>query len=274
MSSTKKIQLAVIASVALLMTFLLFQPIKGLVNPPKEKQTETNETEVTLASELQRAKKQLAQADLGQVELLEEKLDRKNPATMQAMAEKWSALGYSSVSSFYLEEKATQTNAEGDWMQAAEGFKNAIKTTADTTVAPQLVQKAIDCYNKVLAIDAKSIEARTGMAICYVEGTQNPMQGIQLLLEIVKEQPDNYQANLNLGLFSMKSGQFEKAIKRFETVVKIQPDAESYFYLAESYKNAGDKAKAISAYETCAKLLPDASSRKSIEAYIKELKSN
>lgn len=274
MSSTKKIQIAVIASVALLMTFLLTLPIKGLVNPPKEKQTENKQTTVSLASELQRVKKQLSQTDLGQIEKLEEKLDEGNPTTVQAIAEKWSALGYSSISSFYLEAKASKTNTLGDWMQAADGFKNAIKTTADTTVAPQLVQKAIDCYTKVLAIDAKNIEARTGMAICYVEGTQNPMQGIQVLLEIVKEQPDNYQANLNLGLFSMKSGQFEKATKRFETVVNIQPDAESYFYLAESYKNAGDKANAIKAYETCAKLLPDASSRKSIEAYIKELKSN
>ncbi len=274
MSSTKKIQLALVASVALLMIFLFVQPIKGLVNPPKEKQTEKKAAAFSLTSEVQKAKKQLTQTALNEVEQLEEENQSNTPKSLEALAQKWNGLGYGAIGGFYLQQKASVTNTPADWMQAGEMFKTTLKGISDTVIAAAVVQSAIECYEKVLATDAKNVQARTGMAACYVEGTSNPMQGIQLLLQIVEEEPDNYQANLSLGLFSMKSGQFDKAIKRFEKVVKIQPDAESYFYLAEAYKNTGETQKAIIAYETCAKLLPDASSRKSIEAYISELKKN
>lgn len=275
MSSARKLQWAIGAAVILLMASLLFLPIKGLVNPPKDKQEENSDKPtVSVATEVQKAKKQLAQVDLNRIDQLEEEKKENDPASIEALAVTWEKLGYLGIAGFYRMEKAALTQDTADWMQAAGGFKAALKNTADSTVAPVLVEQAISCYNKVLAVDSKNMEARTGLATCYVEGTPNPMQGIQMLLQIVKEDPNNYQANLNLGLFSMKSGQFDKAVKRFEKVIQIQPDAESYFYLAESYKNAGDKKKAIAAYETCAKLLPDASSRSSIEAYISELKSN
>jgi cytochrome c-type biogenesis protein CcmH/NrfG len=43
------------------------------------------------------------------------------------------------------------------------------------------------------------------------------MQGITLLLEVVKQDPNNHAANLNLGMFAMKSGQYDKAVIRFKT---------------------------------------------------------
>ena len=43
------------------------------------------------------------------------------------------------------------------------------------------------------------------------------MQGIMLLLDVVKQDPNNRNANLNLGMFAMKSGQYEKAVNRFKT---------------------------------------------------------
>jgi cytochrome c-type biogenesis protein CcmH/NrfG len=38
------------------------------------------------------------------------------------------------------------------------------------------------------------------------------MQGIALLLEVVAKDPNNFSANLNLGMFAMKSGQYDKAV--------------------------------------------------------------
>ena len=53
-------------------------------------------------------------------------------------------------------------------------------------------------------------KARTAEAVALVNG-QEPMRGIKMLLEIVKEEPNNVEALWNLGLFSVKSGQYEKA---------------------------------------------------------------
>jgi uncharacterized protein HemY len=98
------------------------------------------------------------------------------------------------------------------------------------------------------------------------------MKGIGLLLEVVKQDPNNLKANLNLGMFSMKSGQFEKAVERFKTVIAQKPEVEPYFYLAESYKQLGMRKEAIAAYQKCKEMMPDPTFGQRIDEYIKELK--
>ena len=60
--------------------------------------------------------------------------------------------------------------------------------------------------------------------------SEDPMSGIQDLLTIVEEDSTQLDAQYYLGLFSIKSGQFEKAVNRFEKVItfvglKKYPDA-------------------------------------------------
>ena len=74
-----------------------------------------------------------------------------------------------------------------------------------------------------------NIKARVEKAIRAVQ-SEDPMSGIQDLLTIVKEDSTQLDAQYYLGLFSIKSGQFEKAVNRFEKVItfvglKKYPDA-------------------------------------------------
>ena len=98
------------------------------------------------------------------------------------------------------------------------------------------------------------------------------MQGITLLLDVVKQDPKNHDALLNLGMFAMKSGQYAKAVDRFKTMIAQKEEIEPYFYLAESYKQLGQKQEAIAAYEKCKELMGDPAAGQRIDEYIKELK--
>jgi uncharacterized protein HemY len=98
------------------------------------------------------------------------------------------------------------------------------------------------------------------------------MQGIQLLLAVVKVDSLNLNANLNLGLFSMKSGQFDKAIKRFETVAKLKPSAEIYGMLADAYEQTGNNEAAIAALKKAKAYIIDKDILVNIDNYIKNLK--
>ena len=69
----------------------------------------------------------------------------------------------------------------------------------------------------------------------------------------------------------MKSGQYEKAVERFKTVIAQKPEVEPYFYLAESYRQLGKKKEAIEAYNKCKELMPDPAFASRIDEYIKEL---
>jgi tetratricopeptide (TPR) repeat protein len=64
-------------------------------------------------------------------------------------------------------------------------------------------------------------------AVELVNG-ENPMAGITMLREMVAEDSTNVDAHYYLGLFSVKSGQLDKAIDRFKRVIALRPDDIKY----------------------------------------------
>ncbi len=94
------------------------------------------------------------------------------------------------------------------------------------------------------------VEAKIAKATMLVEGGENPMEGIALFREILAEDPENIEVHYRLGIFSLQSGQLDKAEMRFQKVVNMNnptyPDA--LFYLGQAQQGLGDTSKAIEAY--------------------------
>ena len=198
------------------------------------------------------------------------------------LAKQWDDDNQPAPSAFYYKAVAQKENTFDNWMNAGNHFNDAYKTTTDTLVQPAFVENAIDAYKNAVKLKPDNLDAKTGLGIAYVNQTSlgitdpnggSPMQGIMLLLDVVKQDPNNRNANLNLGLFAMKSGQFEKAVARFKTVIAQKEEVEPYFYLAESYKQLGMKKEAIAAYQKCKEMIPDPIISQKIDQYIKELKN-
>src|SRR5690606_11225258 len=165
-------------------------------------------------------------------EALESASDSEKLALYKKLATQWDDVNQPAPAAFYYELLAQKQADFSSWLKAGDKFTDAYQQTIDTIMQPALVQKAIHAYQAADQIQPNTPEVKTGLGIAYVSGTPNPMQGIQLLLDVVKNDPNNLKANLNLGLFSMKSGQFDKAVERFKTVIAQAPTAEAYFYLA------------------------------------------
>jgi len=247
----KRNQIIVIGSVVVLMGILLSLDIKGLVKPAEQHNasgtaaTRPAETTVTLESVSASARQALDANLAQQISSLEAAL-KSAPAEQKLrlqkqLARKWDEIHQPAPGAFYYEAIAMVENNYENWLKTGDLFTDAYQNTQDTLIQGGLVQKAINAYQKALVLKPGSSEAQTGLGVAYVSGTSNPMEGIQLLLAVVTKDPENIKANMNLGLFSMKSGQFEKAIGRFKTVVAKKPDAEAWFYLASSYESLGKK---------------------------------
>jgi tetratricopeptide (TPR) repeat protein len=72
-----------------------------------------------------------------------------------------------------------------------------------------------------------------------------PMQGIGMLLEVLKEEPDNIDALYLLGEFSIESQQWQKALERFKKLLSLQPQNPEYlFKLSEIYGRMEQKDSA------------------------------
>jgi tetratricopeptide (TPR) repeat protein len=282
-----KKQIVVAVVIVAIMGYLYSLPVKGLIKPgaardnaqtaqPAAKAPSASNVTVQTVSEP--AKTAIGAALSAKINDLEGQLNNaKNDAEklslQKQLAARWDDVNQPAPSAFYYQAVARTDNSYTSWLNAGSRFNDAFKITQDTAVTPAFITGAVEAFTNALKLKPQSLEAKTGLGVAYVNGGASPMQGIALLREVVAQDPNNISANLNLGLFSMKSGQFDKAVQRFKTIIAQKPSFETYFYLAETYKQLGQKPEAIAAYEKCKEMMPDPVFGQRIDQYIKELKN-
>jgi len=106
-------------------------------------------------------------------------------------------------------------------------------------------KSAIDKANSPVA-DSVKIQ----QAIQLVNGPQ-PMQGIQMLLAMVEENPKNVEAHFVLGEFAIRSGQMEKAVARFNTIIELQPqNTLAYIYKGEALMQMDSVQSALATFKS------------------------
>jgi len=286
LNSIRSKQIVAIGAVMFLVAFLFTRDIKGLVKP-KEETTKGSATAAEANSEapavidlvaISTAAKNILGGNLAlEINTLEQAYqaaaDRDKGFAAKALAQKWASVDQEVPSALYLEILANKDKSLGNWVAAGDKFLKAFDNTRDSVLLPALLQKANASYKNALAIDSTSIDAKTGLGITIVDGMGMPMQGIAMLLDVVKKDPKNLKANMSLGTFAIKSGQFDKAITRFNDIIAIKPSPDAYFYLATAYENLGKNTEAIDAYANSKKLAGNPTLSKFIDDKIIELKN-
>jgi len=125
--------------------------------------------------------------------------------------------------------------------------------------------------NQKATAEKISVNAEIDSAIALVNGAA-PMKGILMLREIAEENPDNARAQFQLGVFSMQSGQYPKALERFKTVLEIDSNfAEAKLFMGHAHASLGDTTEAIKNFELFQTSVQDEKVREEVERYIKEL---
>lgn len=185
----------------------------------------------------------------------------------------WQNENQKPVAAYYSAKGAKLENSEKKLTFAGQFFLDLMQE--DTTPSVQLweAQEAISCLQRSVELDPNNDTAKIALASCYVEGTGETMQGVQLLLGIVRDKPDDIPANMLLGKLAVQSGQYEKAIGRFTTILRQQPkNTEAMYFMAAAYKGKGDKGKAIELLEECKRIVNKPEFSKDIDKYINSFK--
>ncbi len=285
LNSIRSKQLLIIGAVFLLVAFLFTRDIKGLVKPKEEngkgpiasgQMTPQTAVSLNLADISASAKNAISPSIAAEITSLEQAYNtasgNQKATAAKALAQKWDDVEQVIPSSLYLELYANEEKSLKNWLAAGDKLSKAYDNTRDSLLQPALLQKANAAYASALALDSTNTAAKTGMGITIVNGMGMPMQGIAMLLDVVKKDPKNLKANMSLGTFAIKSGQFDKAITRFKEIIAIQPSPDAYFYLATAYENLSKKAEAIDAYLQSKKLAANPTLSKFIDDKIIELK--
>jgi len=175
---------------------------------------------------------------------------------------------YDSVAK-YSAEIATIQPIEKNLLSAGDAYMQASDLVSVNEKSAYMDQSRL-FYQKALDLNAKNLDTKSKLAMTYVT-TSNPMTGIRLLQEVVKEDPKNETAIFNLGYLSMQSGQYAKAVDRFKSLIEINPaHASGTFYLGLSYLELGNKGKANQYFTKAKGLDSDPEFQAIIDSYLEK----
>ena len=132
-------------------------------------------------------------------------------------------------------------------------------------------EKLREQYEKVEEYGGLTEDARVRLGMTYVSG-ENPMRGITMIREVLRDNPNNTTAIFNLGLLSMQSGQFDRAVERFKKLKELQADnLQAMFYLGISYLENGQEEEAKAELTALKELETDPQILETVNSYLSRI---
>jgi TolB-like protein/Tfp pilus assembly protein PilF len=111
------------------------------------------------------------------------------------------------------------------------------------------LSQAINMGEKALVLDPGSTNAYFGIAMVYLF-QKKFTEAKQILNQIIQEDPDHYDAYLQLGMLAEIMGEPDPAIRYYERSAEVKPYSEEpWMRLSDAYKKKGDSAAAKHALE-------------------------
>lgn len=243
-----KLQLAVIAFFTILFIVLYF----GCDTKPKsqqliEKSRAANQESTNIFVLLKEAKETLNPERISFYQVLEQKIDLSNSDDekvdfLKEISGEWYKDGFEEISGYYAEEIANILQDETSWAMAGTTYALASKFSESQKIKQFASQRAVRALENAISFNPSNVEHQINKAIVLAENPlpNEPMKGIQLLLQLNNEFPDNSAVLFHLARFGIQTGQFEKAIGRLERALELSPNnVNSTCLLAQAYRGAG-----------------------------------
>ncbi len=276
MTLARKTQIGLVITTVVLFVLLFLAPKthSGKVEDPGNVSSKASETAANLETFITMASKSLKPEEKTAYDaLLAAAKNSKVDTSFVPVVEFWDKQKRPDFAAYFVEQIAERKQSTLAYTKAGDRYYYSVRFTKDNAEIPALYQSAMRCYQKAIDKDAKNTEAKIQLAACFVEEGKDPMKGIGMLREIEKTDSNNVKLQLTFAFFSVRSQQWDRAIKRFENVLRIDPlYIEAYLHLADAYEQQGQKPKTIEMLEKYASLTDDAMAKQEVLKYIEQLK--
>jgi tetratricopeptide (TPR) repeat protein len=196
----------------------------------------------------------------------------KKAKSAQGLSEYFQQIRQLDSAAHYAEVVALLEPTEKNYLLAGDRYYDAYSFAANEQKTKKLGEKTREWYQKVLDRNPQALVAKAQMAMTYVN-SENPMQGIMMLREVIATDPTNELALFNLGLLSMRSNQYQKAVERFTQVTNNNPtNTKARFYLGVSLAQLGKNKEAIGELAKVKKIEKDPMILQAIDELEQQLK--
>lgn len=233
----KRNQLIVLA-LALLLVAGLYQLPKAVVAKKTEQppaKAETKESHQTALNEAQIQKLQKWKKDVKDATSKEKKR-----IFADSIALLFKQINKIDSAAYYYEQIFQENESLEYLMLIADTWFEAYRFAVSVEVerANKYGEQARKWYGKIIEKNPKLYKAKINSAMTYITVPSKEMTAALSLREVLAEDPKNELALFNMGLLSIQTNQFDKAIARFDTLLKINPaHIEAKMMLAECLLN-------------------------------------
>lgn len=271
-----RLQLLLIGGALVLIVLLYLAP---RTVPPQETGSETEHVHVDfeIDEEVEAGKRRIGTENTAIIEDFEQRISAENsdPKMLERLAAEWELNNEPALAAYYYSLYAEKSGEAVNFVKAGDLYYTSFRAAVDSVYRSQMAHLAIDNYRMAMDKGVADNQAKTNLGVLIVETARNPMEGITLLREVVENDPENENAQLQLGFFSYKSGQYDKAVERFENVLEINPArTDAILYIGEAYLAMGKKDKAIEQFERFLQVSENTAMRREVEEYIKQVKNS
>ena len=193
---------------------------------------------------------------------------------LDSLANIFNNKGLYDSTAFYYERTLAKYNNVAGFVAIGDATYKAYYFATDDERAADWALKTQQYYQKVLEKNPSMLDVKARMAMTYTKG-KNPMKAVLTLREVLEKDPENEQALLNIGLLSVQSGQFEKAIERFKKLLSVnKSNWLGTFYLGIAYNETGKKVLAKECFAKVIANEKEVQIKEAAEQYLKQLSIN
>lgn len=236
------------------------------VDSTKQKTASTAQGHSTLPKELTRSINALRTQYLAGLP------NQKNAIFADSLQSLYTQAGQFDSAAWFGEQAASFFKTTESYLKVGNSYYEAFSFAMQQEKQTAMAEKAREWLGKAVEANPKSLEAKTKMAMTYVSSA-TPMKGIQMMREVLAEDPKNEFALFNMGILSIQSGQYARAIERLEELAQVNPNhLQGQMLLGVAYMNNGNKDKARQQFERVKKLDNDPAVQSTVDSYLKELK--
>ncbi len=190
---------------------------------------------------------------------------------LDKLVETYKSINAYDSAAYYATVFADKFPSAVNFLRAGDLYYEAYTFAVNKDRVDLFSSKLREQYRKVEEFGNMPSDARVKLGMTYVSG-ENPMRGITMIREVLREDPNNTTAIFNLGLLSMQSGQFDKAVERFEKLKELQTDnLQAKFYLGISYLENGQEEKAKAELSELKELETDPQILETVNSYLSRI---
>ena len=197
----------------------------------------------------------------------------KNSIFADSLWRLYTSIGKFDSAAWYAEQSATFLKTTESYLRAGNSYYEAFSYALEQDKQNQMGTKAREYLGKAVDANPKLYDAKARMGMTYIGGGNPPMKGITMLREVATEDPTNEFALFSLGMLSIQSTQYDRAVDWLTKLVAVNPDhLQGQVFLGIALANTGEKQKARVQFEKARKMTTDPQVHATIDSYLKDLK--